>query len=45
MPKDILERNIKKASEKGQEAFIEKVYEVCEYSYLCHCQSHFMDNV
>ncbi|XP_057525064.1 probable transcriptional regulatory protein At2g25830 [Amaranthus tricolor] len=28
VPKDIVERNIKKASEKGQEAFIEKVYEV-----------------
>lgn len=28
IPKDIVERNIKRASEKGQEAFIEKVYEV-----------------
>ncbi|XP_052295054.1 probable transcriptional regulatory protein At2g25830 isoform X4 [Citrus sinensis] len=28
VPKDIVERNIKRASEKGQEAFIEKVYEV-----------------
>ena len=28
IPKDILERNIKRASEKGQEAYIEKVYEV-----------------
>lgn len=28
VPKEILERNIKKASEKGQEAYIEKVYEV-----------------
>lgn len=28
VPKEIVERNIKKASEKGQEAFIEKVYEV-----------------
>lgn len=28
IPKEILERNIKKASEKGQEAFIEKFYEV-----------------
>lgn len=28
VPKDILERNIKKASEKGQEAYIEKIYEV-----------------
>ncbi|KAH9300500.1 hypothetical protein KI387_012083, partial [Taxus chinensis] len=28
VPKDIVERNIKKASEKGQEAFIEKFYEV-----------------
>ncbi|XP_057959908.1 probable transcriptional regulatory protein At2g25830 isoform X2 [Malania oleifera] len=28
VPKEILERNIKKASEKGQEAFIEKFYEV-----------------
>lgn len=29
MPKEILERNIKRASEKGQEAYIEKIYEVC----------------
>ncbi|KAK4742784.1 hypothetical protein SAY87_000785 [Trapa incisa] len=28
VPKDILERNIKRASEKGQEAYIEKIYEV-----------------
>lgn len=28
VPKDILERNIKKASEKGQETYIEKIYEV-----------------
>lgn len=28
IPKDIVERNIKRASEKGQEAFIEKFYEV-----------------
>ncbi|KAF3446405.1 hypothetical protein FNV43_RR11584 [Rhamnella rubrinervis] len=28
VPKEILERNIKKASEKGQEAYIEKIYEV-----------------
>jgi len=28
VPKDIVERNIKRASEKGQEAYIEKVYEV-----------------
>lgn len=28
VPKEILDRNIKKASEKGQEAYIEKVYEV-----------------
>ncbi|EXB93379.1 hypothetical protein L484_010706 [Morus notabilis] len=27
VPKDILERNIKKASEKGQETYIEKIYE------------------
>ncbi|KAI4316107.1 hypothetical protein L6164_024120 [Bauhinia variegata] len=31
VPKDILERNIKKASEKGQEAYIEKIYEVYGY--------------
>ncbi|KMT18043.1 hypothetical protein BVRB_2g032360 [Beta vulgaris subsp. vulgaris] len=31
VPKEIVERNIKKASEKGQEAFIEKVYEVYGY--------------
>ncbi|KAJ1688050.1 hypothetical protein LUZ63_019440 [Rhynchospora breviuscula] len=28
VPKEIIERNIKKASEKGQDTFIEKVYEV-----------------
>lgn len=28
VPKEIVERNIKRASEKGQEAFIEKFYEV-----------------
>ncbi|XP_015573071.1 probable transcriptional regulatory protein At2g25830 isoform X2 [Ricinus communis] len=28
VPKDILERNIKRASDKGQEAYIEKIYEV-----------------
>ncbi|XP_068638749.1 probable transcriptional regulatory protein At2g25830 [Aristolochia californica] len=28
VPKDIMERNIKRASEKGQEAYIEKFYEV-----------------
>lgn len=28
VPKEILERNIKRASEKGQEAYIEKLYEV-----------------
>lgn len=28
VPKEILERNIKRASEKGQEAYIEKIYEV-----------------
>lgn len=28
VPKEILERNMKKASEKGQEAYIEKIYEV-----------------
>ncbi|KAK6249043.1 hypothetical protein QUC31_020608 [Theobroma cacao] len=31
VPKEILERNIKRASEKGQEAYIEKVYEVYGY--------------
>ncbi|XP_021847777.1 probable transcriptional regulatory protein At2g25830 isoform X2 [Spinacia oleracea] len=31
VPKEIFERNIKRASEKGQEAFIEKVYEVYGY--------------
>ncbi|OMO86681.1 Transcriptional regulator TACO1-like protein [Corchorus olitorius] len=31
VPKDILERNIKRASEKGQEAYIEKIYEVYGY--------------
>ncbi|XP_021911972.1 probable transcriptional regulatory protein At2g25830 isoform X2 [Carica papaya] len=28
VPKEIVERNVKRASEKGQEAYIEKVYEV-----------------
>lgn len=28
VPKEILERNIKRASERGQEAYIEKFYEV-----------------
>ncbi|XWS17708.1 hypothetical protein CRYUN_Cryun33cG0090300 [Craigia yunnanensis] len=32
VPKEILERNIKRASEKGQEAYIDKVYEVYGYS-------------
>lgn len=33
VPKEILDRNIKRASEKGQEAYIEKIYEVgvCVY--------------
>ncbi|XP_059275027.1 probable transcriptional regulatory protein At2g25830 isoform X1 [Lycium ferocissimum] len=31
IPKDIVERNIKRASEKGQESFIEKIYEVYGY--------------
>ncbi|KAE8722708.1 putative transcriptional regulatory protein [Hibiscus syriacus] len=31
IPKEILERNIKRALEKGQEAYIEKVYEVYGY--------------
>ncbi|KAJ0260258.1 transcriptional regulatory protein [Hirschfeldia incana] len=31
VPKDIVERNIKRASEKGQEDFIEKIYEVYGY--------------
>ncbi|XP_040872289.1 probable transcriptional regulatory protein At2g25830 isoform X2 [Glycine max] len=31
VPKDIVERNMKRASEKGQEAYIEKVYEVYGY--------------
>ena len=28
VPKEIVERNIKRASEKGQETYIEKFYEV-----------------
>ena len=28
VPKDIVERNMKRASEKGKEAYIKKVYEV-----------------
>lgn len=31
VPKEIVERNIKKASEKGQEAYIEKFYEASGY--------------
>lgn len=31
VPKEILERNIKRASDKGQEAYIEKIYEVYGY--------------
>lgn len=31
VPKEIIERNIKRASEKGQETFIEKIYEVYGY--------------
>ena len=36
VPKEILDRNIKRASEKGQEAYIEKIYEVgvCLYNYF-----------
>lgn len=35
VPKEILDRNIKRASEKGQEAYIEKIYEVgvCIYNF------------
>lgn len=41
VPKDILDRNIKKASEKGQEAYIEKIYEVyitylSKYCFMFH---------
>ncbi|KAE8056610.1 hypothetical protein FH972_013365 [Carpinus fangiana] len=31
VPKEIMDRNIKRASEKGQEAYIEKIYEVYGY--------------
>ncbi|TXG70234.1 hypothetical protein EZV62_005169 [Acer yangbiense] len=31
VPKEILERNIKRATEKGQEAYVEKIYEVYGY--------------
>lgn len=36
VPKEILDRNIKRASEKGQEAYIEKIYEVgvCIYNFF-----------
>lgn len=39
VPKEILDRNIKRASEKGQEAYIEKVYEVSvvHTKYYCRC--------
>jgi hypothetical protein len=36
VPRDIVERNIKKATEKGQEAYIEKIYEVSITSLSTH---------
>ena len=39
VPKDILERNIKRASDKGQEAYIEKVYELCNFFFFFHFYS------
>lgn len=42
VPKEIVERNIKKASEKGQEAYIEKFYEVPFISYaIFFCMNNF----
>ncbi|XP_011626716.1 probable transcriptional regulatory protein At2g25830 isoform X1 [Amborella trichopoda] len=35
VPKEIMERNIKRASEKGQEAYIEKFYEVYGFGGVC----------
>lgn len=36
VPRDIVERNIKRATEKGQEAYIEKIYEVSITSLWTH---------
>ncbi|EOY29751.1 UPF0082 protein isoform 2, partial [Theobroma cacao] len=40
VPKEILERNIKRASEKGQEAYIEKVYEVSYYKIVSSAENY-----
>ncbi|KAI3862597.1 hypothetical protein MKW92_009101 [Papaver armeniacum] len=45
VPKDILERNIKRASEKGQEAYIERLYEVYGYGGVGMVVEVLTDNV
>lgn len=43
VPKDIVDRNIKKATEKGQEAYIEKIYEVSKigkHKFYCVVTSY-----
>ncbi|RWW19905.1 hypothetical protein GW17_00016018, partial [Ensete ventricosum] len=45
VPKEIVERNIKKASEKGQEAYIEKFYEVNDpFEYVFENQFAILTN-
>lgn len=39
IPRDIVDRNIKKASEKGQESYVEKFYEVVCCTTCCSCFS------
>ena len=39
IPRDILDRNIKRASEKGQESYIEKFYEVVLCTTCSSCFS------
>ena len=34
IPKDIIERNIKKATDKGQQDFVELTYEVRVFAFL-----------
>lgn len=37
IPRDIIDRNIKRASEKGQEAYMEKFYEVVGHTSCIIC--------
>lgn len=45
VPKEILERNIKRASEKGQEAYIEKFYEVYGFGGVTIVVEALTDNI